>query len=355
MARRPPRFGSFIGQRRTVTAVTRLAEGCLERGKPLPHTALFGRAGLGKTAIAKAIAAHMGNFGVDDEPTNLHVVHAGRGSLRTLQEILVNAQHGDILFIDEAHALGAADAELLYLAMDRSETLGLKADGSLDRAHFQKIQEITIILATNIPGRLPSALRSRCVCYELDEYSPAELREIALQVAARHGLEPTSQAARVLVEHSDNTPRGVNQFLQLLATQHDGRVTQTQVESTLGVLGYSSHGLSPHQLRLLRVLAEAPNQAMRAENLKHIIGLDPTHVRTSLELPLIQRKLIEITGNHVRRLSAEGLTLVQQLALSEPTSSEPEPLAEEDDNQGNSASPTPPYSAGGKSSNEGAS
>jgi Holliday junction resolvasome RuvABC ATP-dependent DNA helicase subunit len=329
MARPPKTFASFVGQARVVDTLRRLADGARENDRPVPHLLLAAPAGLGKTSLATALARYAGTFADGDDPTNLHVVQAGRGSIMQIHRVLRETKPADFVFIDEAHALAQQDAELLYVAIDSAETLGLTADGRLDRTAREAIAPATIVLATNQPGRVPKALASRAVTLELDPYSQRELCAIAQRVAAHHGVDLTAQAARIVAERAGGSPRRVEQMLLLLdsVAPQGTRLTQPQVEGLLAkTLGYDEHGLSPNQRRLLKVLATAG--AMRAEQIVNHFGLDPAYVRSEIEGPLVVRGLMSVTGNHVRQLTATGLALVpSSLVEDEEDISEGEDLA----------------------------
>ena len=307
MARPVKLFAGFVGQPGVVRTLTELATRSMQRRTPVPHLALIGAAGTGKTELARSLAAFLGNFSATSRPTNLHTIHAGPGCLMQMHDALVSAKPMDLIFVDEAHALSAPDAEILYLAIDRDETLAVKEDGRLDRGQFEPIAKVTVVAATNRPGSLPSAFRSRILELELGPYSMRDLRVIAERVGVDNKLQLTPQAARVVAERSNGTPRHVEQIIRLVASIHEGRVTQGELEAALEAhLGLDALGLSPHQRRVLVLLARAPDGALRAEQLVHQVGLDAFYVRTELEGRLQRRGLISVTGDHVRRITDAG-------------------------------------------------
>lgn len=315
MARPPKEFCQFIGQRRIVETLERIADEAVARAEVLPPLMLIGAAGSGKTSLAEAVARHLAGRDADADATNFRVVHAGRRSLLALREALVQARHGDVVFVDEAHALEQGDAELLYLAVDQQETLGLDDGGKIDRSVHEPIAPVSLILATNLPGSVAKALRSRAIQLELDAYSTRELREIATRVAAAHAIELTPQAARVIAEHSDGTPRSVEHLAKLLAALPCPRpATKGHVRATLRhCLGHDEHGLRPSQRRLLELLGGSPDGSARAEQVATWIGLDAVYVRTEIEDPLIRRGLLFVRPDRRRQLTENGHRLVEQL------------------------------------------
>lgn len=311
MARPIKRFGDFIGQGPIVRTLEPLSERCLVRKLPLPHLALVGRAGTGKTELVRALAAHYGNAQPGDPITNLHSLVAGRGLLGKLHGLLRELKFGDILFLDEAHALPVADAEILYPAIDGHETFALTDNGQLDRGRLEPIAPFALILATNRPGKLAKALKSRVTALELQAYSPRELKAIAEQVARGLQIELTPQAARVIAARSDGTPRGIEAALRIIARMHDGRVNQGEVEKVLDSnLGRDANGLTPHARELLALLAQSGGAA-RHEHLAHALGLDSSHVRTELEMSLLKKGYITVDGTSARRITDAGRLVIE--------------------------------------------
>lgn len=311
MARPPKSLSSFIGQSRVIDTLRQLADAARLRGVPLPHLMLIGPAGHGKTSLAVGLARYLGNFSATDRPSNLHTVQGGRGAVLRLREVLCVCKHADIVFVDEAHALGQPEAELLYIAIDDDRTLALTEDGRLDRTRYEPVAPVTIVLATNQPGRVPGALLSRTLPMEMSDYTLAELRAIAQRVAEERGVDLTSQAARVLAEHAHGSPRRVEQNVGLVAAMPSpaGRATQQYVADLLRrCFGHDDNGLSEYHRRLLTLLHGAGG-ALRAEHIVSRLGLDPAYVRGTIEATLVDRGLMAIGGDHVRRLTPTGRAL----------------------------------------------
>ena len=328
MARPLRNFASFVGQRRVVGTLRQLVDGAHSTSRAVPHLLLVAAAGLGKTSLARALAQYAGGYGDEEEPRNFHLVQAGRGSLMQIHAVLTAAQGGDFVFIDEAHALGAPDAELLYLALDAGRMMVIDEQGRLDRTRFEALNPVTLVLATNQPGRLPKALETRLLSLFLEPYTVRELRVIAQRVASQAGVELTPQAARIIAQRAEGSPRRVERMLMgvdLLAPRGT-KLSQTHIESHLtAFFGHDEHGLTPPQRRLLAMLDRAG--ALQAERILGALGLDPIYVRREIEGPLVARGLVAITGNHVRQITGEGRLM---MALHVEPSDVAEDMEEDD-------------------------
>jgi Holliday junction resolvasome RuvABC ATP-dependent DNA helicase subunit len=55
-----PKFHDFVGHKKVVDLLRRQLEGVQARREPFPHTLIVGASGLGKTLLAKALAAEYG-------------------------------------------------------------------------------------------------------------------------------------------------------------------------------------------------------------------------------------------------------------------------------------------------------
>src|SRR4030095_10376008 len=108
---RPPMFSEFTGQVKVCERIEWLVEAARQRGDVLEHILFSGPPGLGKTTLAHIVANAMGvNIKNTSGPT---IEKAG-----DLAGLLTTLERGDVLFIDEIHALSRVIEEYLYPAME---------------------------------------------------------------------------------------------------------------------------------------------------------------------------------------------------------------------------------------------
>ncbi|MEO6740863.1 MAG: AAA family ATPase, partial [Chthoniobacteraceae bacterium] len=108
---RPPAFSEFAGQEKVREQLLVMVEAARQRGDVLEHILLSGPPGLGKTTLAHILSHAMGvNIKCTSGPT---IEKAG-----DLAGLLTGLERGDILFIDEIHALSRIIEEYLYPAME---------------------------------------------------------------------------------------------------------------------------------------------------------------------------------------------------------------------------------------------
>ena len=117
-------------------------------------TALLGPSGLGKTTLAMILAEEMGR---PIRVTSGPVVEKASD----LAGLLTGLERGDILFIDEIHALSRIIEEYLYPAMEDYHIDILVGQGPSARSMKLNIPRFTLVGATTRAGLLTSPLRDR--------------------------------------------------------------------------------------------------------------------------------------------------------------------------------------------------
>jgi Holliday junction resolvasome RuvABC ATP-dependent DNA helicase subunit len=300
-------FHDMVGQRVPVKHVTVMIDGSRVLAKPCPSLLLTAAPGYGKTTFAEAVAGAVGS--------TLYTLLAGR-DLRPVDlcVTLYSMNYADVLFIDEAHALTVDAQQVLYAALDQQK-VPVPREHGLSRGEFQSIAAITAILATNEPGRLQRALRSRLERIEFDPYTAAELKVIAHHVAAQEGIALTPQAARRIAETAQGVPRNVCRRVARLRLHYPtiDRFTQDHVEQVLVYEGIDSHGLSRHQRHYLRVLAGSAHGACSLERVAGKLDLDSLFIRQEIEPYLLDEGFIEMHGRRGRTLTVAGHAVVQEI------------------------------------------
>ena len=103
--------------------------------------------------MAAAIAAAYGS--------QLHMLLAGADTKPVdICRILRELKHGDVFLADEIHSLPADAQQIFFIALDQWKMPSLTERG-IDRLTLESIAKFTLIAATNEPGRIKQALRTR--------------------------------------------------------------------------------------------------------------------------------------------------------------------------------------------------
>lgn len=167
----PNTWDDFIGQDKAKRHLQVAVESSKKREASLDHVLLAsGVAGLGKTAMALLT--------VNDLDVEMKMVSGSIGT-NEARIALSELYDGDVLFIDECHALvrgGKGKAEWL---------LHLLTDGVIMGPRGPEVQpDITVIGATTDAGRLPETIISRFpLSPTLEPYTDEEATKIAITMA----------------------------------------------------------------------------------------------------------------------------------------------------------------------------
>jgi Holliday junction DNA helicase RuvB len=242
---RPQTLAECLGQveiRRNLAVYVASAKA---RQEPIEHMLFCGPAGLGKTTLAGALAAEMGG--------HLVVVNAASVKNKTeLERAIVQCEPGDILFIDEIHALKRPMQELLYTVME---------DSKIELSSGVLPLRFSVIGATTHQGKLPKPMRDRFGdVLELQPYTLGELTSIVQRAADKMALELTPQGAMEIATRCQGTPRIA---LRIARRTRDFALaektlvaTHQFVQQVCRQIGIDSAGLDPIARRVLRLLAE---------------------------------------------------------------------------------------------------
>ena len=203
-ALRPVSFDDYIGQAETIANLRQSVSAAKRGGWQLDHMLFAGPAGLGKTSLACVIAAELGGkLRATSAPAIEH-----KGALASL---LTTLEEGDVLFIDEIHALDRKVAECLYLAME-DRVIDMPAGKRVIRVPLPKF---TLLAATTHAGKLPKPLLDRFgFVWQLKPYTLPEMATIVTRAAGKLDVAIDEEGAIVIARASRGTPRIANRLLR---------------------------------------------------------------------------------------------------------------------------------------------
>ncbi|MEO8350640.1 MAG: Holliday junction branch migration DNA helicase RuvB [Chthoniobacteraceae bacterium] len=249
---RPPRFSEFSGQTKVCEQLNIMVEAARQRGDVLEHILLSGPPGLGKTTLAHIVADAMGvNIKNTSGPT---IEKAG-----DLAGLLTTLERGDVLFIDEIHALSRVIEEYLYPAMEDYKLDIIIDQGPNARSVRLNLPKFTLVGATTRAGMITAPLRSRFgMPLRLDYYTAEELQTIVERSAGLIGVPIDEAGALEIAGRSRGTPRIANNLLRwardFAQVRAGNRITRDVADQALTMRDIDREGLDDTDKRMLEAL-----------------------------------------------------------------------------------------------------
>lgn len=193
---RPTNFDNFVGQQNAKLRLNLLKKSSEIRNAPIPHLLFSGASGTGKSTASRILAG---------QKNHVEVNAASIKNERDLTALVKSIGFGDVIFIDEIHALPKKVQECLYIIMEDFQ-IEQKINGIIKRF---PVNEFTLIGATTHIGSLNPPLRNRFKdVIEFEEYELDDLALIVQRVAkANLGLDIGISIAKKIAGTCRGNPR----------------------------------------------------------------------------------------------------------------------------------------------------
>lgn len=264
---------------------------------------LTGPSGTGKTLVAKAIHAELGN---------LRLIESNGVTINKKSElfsILLNADDNTTIFIDEAQGMNAKSQHILLTVLSEKK-LYVPSGIVSANSHIIFLPNFTIILATTHEYQLQDALRNRMRIYcRFDYYSVEDLIEIVRQRVTALGWKYESDdVLKMIAQRAKKTPRlALNRNLQTCwhVTQSHERntITLNDAKEAFSYLQIDGVGLDQLDCSYLNVLFECGKTSLGVLSSK--LSLPGLTIQKIVEPYLLKEGLI-IKDNSIRIITSKG-------------------------------------------------
>lgn len=304
-------FDRVIGQSTAVELLRRIATGITYGGESDPIL-LQGPSGRGKTLLASQFAEALA--------LPLVAITCGRevGPAAFVEKITAQPDQS-VIYLDEAHSLPKKTMETCFMAIDDAKLPALK-NGSIDRTSPPTaIARHVWVAASNMPGGILRALRSRLVTISLSEYTQDELEQIALLKAESLNVALAPDAISLVARACGGSPRALGHVLKTIsvttvgwqyerdAENADATLDLAMVEEVVGLMGLDRHGLDTTSRAFLATIEAQPSRSASAETLSVSSGLD---------LPFVRERLAELRARgFVAASPGRGWTIVPRTSV----------------------------------------
>lgn len=292
-ADRPTSLVDYVGQPAAVRELTTAITSAKRRGRQLDHVLISGGPGLGKTTLAHCLATALAARCTETSAPAIE--HKGQ-----LASLLVSLNEGDVLFVDEIHALKTAIAETLYTAME-DRVLDMPAGNKVIRV---ELPAFTLVGATTCPGKLPRPLVERFGHrIVLRPHSELDVAMIVARAAGRAGVVMDGESCAEVARRSRGVPRVALRLTRRVIDLVDGQVaTFETVTTALDQLGIDRHGLEARDRAYMAIVCD---RAIGLEAIAGRLGCDVEEVEGEIEPYLVRCGYVERTKAG-RKVTEEG-------------------------------------------------
>jgi holliday junction DNA helicase RuvB len=294
----PSSLKHLIGQKGVIAQIAVALEAAFADTKKLDDALLVGPPGLGKTQLAKVIAAELA--------TGFHeVLGQAIESNADLNAVLLAAKDKDVVFFDECHELAKEHQTALYLAIDqRKISLGGGRSGRSPQSI--PIANFTLLLATTDEYCLLQPLRDRMkLTLRFGFYSKDEVAEMLLHRSRALGWPVDEAVLAQIAQRSRGTPRLALRLLQscrrVVRSEGQNNITLEHLERACLLEGIDQMGLGPTEQEYLSLVAEG---ASRLNVIASRLGLPARTVSHVIEPFLLRAALLEKDHQGRRHLTA---------------------------------------------------
>jgi DNA polymerase III subunit gamma/tau len=321
---RPQKFSEVIGQEH----VTRTLQNAIEQGRTAHGYIFSGHRGIGKTTVARILAAALNcRSGLPKED---HPVPEPCGVCESCTEIRAgNAV--DVIEIDAATNRGideirdlreaaryrpARDRFKIYI-LDEAHQITDAAFNALLKTLEEPPDHIVFMLATTQPEDIPQTIRSRCQHFSFRAVKFDDIVGQLRDLCARENIEADDDALALLAEAGDGSMRDALSILDQAIASATGRLSADTVRNLVGAA--PAHILE----QVMQAVSESKSEEILRQ-VDHLIseGHSPTHFARQMVRFLRNATVASIAGKESSLLQIsseerERVTRVAQLFSEE--------------------------------------
>ncbi len=311
---RPQKFSEVIGQEH----VTRTLQNAIEQGRTAHGYVFSGHRGIGKTTVARILAAALNCRSKD------HPVPEPCGLCESCTEIRAG-NSVDVIEIDAATNRGideirelreaaryrpARDRFKIYI-LDEAHQITDAAFNALLKTLEEPPDHIVFMLATTQPEDIPQTIRSRCQHFSFRAVKFDDIVGQLRDLVTREKIEADDDALALLAEAGDGSMRDALSILDQAIASSNARLTADSVRNLVGAA--PAHILE----QVMQAVSESRSEEILRQ-VDHLIseGHSPTHFARQMVRFLRNATVAKIAGKDsaLLQISSEERERVARIA-----------------------------------------
>jgi DNA polymerase-3 subunit gamma/tau len=311
---RPQKFSDVIGQEH----VTRTLQNALEQGRTAHGYIFSGHRGIGKTTVARILAAAL-NCRSSDRPVaepcgvceSCTEIRAGNAVDVIEIDAATNRGIDEIRELREAARYKPARDRFKIYILDEAHQITDAAFNALLKTLEEPPDHIVFMLATTQPEDIPQTIRSRCQHFSFRAVKFDDIVGQLRDLVGRENIEADDDALALLAEAGDGSMRDALSILDQAIASSTKKIT---ADSVLNLVGAAP-------AHVLESVMDAISRGASEEVLRqvdHLIseGHSPTHFARQMVRFLRNATVAKIAGkdSSLLQVSTEERERVQRVA-----------------------------------------
>jgi DNA polymerase-3 subunit gamma/tau len=315
---RPQKFSEVIGQEH----VTRTLQNALEQGRTAHGYIFSGHRGIGKTTVARILAAALNcrsSLNTGDKPVaepcgvceSCTEIRAGNAVDVIEIDAATNRGIDEIRELREAARYRPARDRFKIYILDEAHQITDAAFNALLKTLEEPPDHIVFMLATTQPEDIPQTIRSRCQHFS---FRAVKFDDIVVQLrdlVGRENIEADDDALALLAEAGDGSMRDALSILDQAIASSSGRLTADSVRNLVGAA--PAHILE----EVMQAIARSASEDVLRQ-VDHLIseGHSPTHFARQMVRFLRNAIVAKIAGkdSSLLQISSEERERVERIA-----------------------------------------
>lgn len=311
---RPQKFSDVIGQEH----VTRTLQNALEQGRTAHGYIFSGHRGIGKTTVARILAAAL-NCRSSDKPVaepcgvceSCTEIRAGNAVDVIEIDAATNRGIDEIRELREAARYRPARDRFKIYILDEAHQITDAAFNALLKTLEEPPDHIVFMLATTQPEDIPQTIRSRCQHFSFRAVKFDAIVGQLRDLVGREKIEADDDALALLAEAGDGSMRDALSILDQAIASSSGRIAADSVRNLVGAA--PAHILE----EVMQAIARSASEDVLRQ-VDHLIseGHSPTHFARQMVRFLRNATVAKIAGkdSSLLQISSEERERVERVA-----------------------------------------